>query len=60
MRNFETPKMNISMFAAENVATTTSGQPGQEQIQGLNAEAARTAFVGGNQEAANRIFEFSY
>lgn len=56
MRNFETPKMNISMFAAENVATTAS----TDAISGQNAVNARTAFAGENVQLATQIFEFNY
>ena len=59
---FETPKMNISMFATENVVVTDSSIANTQTYQ--NAENALTTAIGGNagenREAANNIFAFNY
>ena len=59
---FETPKMNISIFATENVVVTDSSIAKSGTYQ--NAQTALTTAIGGNagtgREAANNIFAFEY
>ena len=62
MRNFEIPKMNISMFETENVVTVSSGATSTTN-KAAAQEALGTA-IGGNAGAgrtsADNIFEFNY
>ena len=56
---FETPKMSISLFAAENVVTNAS-QGGQTPAT-TNHDSAYTALTSGsNAVAANNIVEFTF
>lgn len=53
---FETPKMNISLFAAENVVTDASGIANSETV--VEAKSVLTNET--NKVAAANIFEFTF
>lgn len=60
MRNFEIPKMNISMFETENVVTVSSGAITSTTNKAVAQEALGNAIGGDPTTVANNIFEFNY
>ena len=52
---FETPKMNISMFATENVVTTASGATSP-----MTVEEARKALTTAGVTSEENIYQFVF
>lgn len=53
---FETPKMNISMFAVENVVTAS----GAEELTNAQKQAAAAEYAKSNVHATANVLEFTF
>lgn len=57
---FETPKMNISMFAVENVVTTASEGTEVTEAQKVTAVYDKALSNMNPSDGADKIFRFTY
>ncbi len=55
MKNFETPKINISMFTVENIVTDSAGSVNEN-----NLESAKTALKESGVDLEENVFTFTF